>query len=158
MQAPALLFLRAGPLATPIDHVETVRTGPARRASHNLFHATISFSPEVCPYYLTIWTLAPAAGLEPAYHLISLVPTAPSRRIAGLSRLSRCRFCLCVKAADERLPRVRIPIRFRGISRASTLWAAIWARMRSVRAARSNPFWLGGEPRECMKCASHVRW
>ena len=81
-------FLRAGPLATPIDHVETVRTGPARRASHSLFHATISFSSEVCPYYLTIWTLEPAAGIEPAYHLISLVPTAPSRRIAGLSRLS----------------------------------------------------------------------
>ena len=54
--------------------------------------------------------------------------------IAGLSRLSSCRFRVCFNTEDERLPRVRIPIRFRGVSRASTLWAYLWARMRSVRA------------------------
>lgn len=53
---------------------------------------------------------------------------------AGLSRLSSCRFRVCFNTEDERLPRVRIPIRFRGVSRASTLWAYLWARMRSVRA------------------------
>ena len=53
---------------------------------------------------------------------------------AGLSRLSSCRFCVCFNTDDERLPRVRIPIRFRGVSRASTLWAYLWARIRSVRA------------------------
>ena len=55
-------------------------------------------------------------------------------RGAGLSRLSSCRFRVCFNTEDERLPRVRIPIRFRGVSRASTLWAYLWARMRSVRA------------------------
>ena len=55
-------------------------------------------------------------------------------RGAGLSRLSSCRFCVCFNTDDERLPRVRIPIRFRGVSRASTLWAYFWARIRSVRA------------------------
>ena len=39
---------------------------------------------------------------------------------AGLSRLSSCRFRVCFNTEDERLPRVRIPIRFRGVSRAST--------------------------------------
>ena len=53
---------------------------------------------------------------------------------AGLSRLSSCRFRVCFNTDDERLPRVRIPIRFRGVSRASTLWAYFWARIRSVRA------------------------
>ena len=53
------------------------------------------------------------------------------RRGAGLSRLSSCRFCVCFNTDDERLPRVRIPIRFRGVSRASTLWAYLWARIRS---------------------------
>lgn len=56
------------------------------------------------------------------------------RRGAGLSRLSSCRFRVYFNTDDERLPRVRIPIRFRGVSRASTLWAYLWARMRSVRA------------------------
>ena len=53
---------------------------------------------------------------------------------AGLSRLSSCRFCVCFNTENERLPRVRIPIRFRGVSRASSLWAYLWARIRSVRA------------------------
>ena len=53
------------------------------------------------------------------------------RHSAGLCRLSSCRFCVCFNAENDRLSRVRIPIRFRGVSRASTLWAYLWARIRS---------------------------
>ena len=64
----------------------------------------------------------------------ALPPLSHPAEGAGLSRLSSCRFCVCFNTDDERLPRVRIPIRFRGVSRASTLWAYLWARIRSVRA------------------------
>ena len=54
------------------------------------------------------------------------VPVSPGCHAAASASAS--------SSDNERLPRVRIPIRFRGVSRASTLWAEIWARIRSVRA------------------------
>ena len=79
------------------------------------------------------WWDMPDLNRRPRDPKSRALPSALIPRVADLSRLSSCRFRVCFNTDDERLPRVRIPIRFRGFSRASFLWAYLWARMRSVR-------------------------
>lgn len=104
--------------------------------------------------------LEPATGVEPAHPAweagglpltyAGVVPVSPGCHAAASA--------FALRPMTSGCPASVFPIRFRGFSRASTLWAEIWARIRSVRAAHSNPSLLEDESRECMKCASHVRW
>ena len=110
--------------------ISTARAAAASKEPNHIYHRLLSFGFEKLCTCLGWWDRPDsnrrflpllykcAGGLTPLSH------------VAGLSRLSSCRFRVCFNTDDERLPRVRIPIRFRGVSMASTLWAYLWARMR----------------------------